>query len=208
MKNGLWHDALEKVGTKGMTSVTECQLGCIKNVNPGILFNVYNLMRKLHVSFISCPGFASHRHRRRRPTASCPGPFRRRRRRWLPESTLTRLIRPWRSWHASSSCRTRSIIPHRYWSIFSYWRCAPTLACAPVDSIRNIVFFVQRVCAFPARGYLLAMPFAEIVGCSCGAACVGESDRGRIVPKLRGGVEGGLFLGEGGTLGWCRRLVR
>ena len=154
----------------------------------------------------SSPRFASHRHRRGRSTAPCPSPSHRRRWRRLPESTLTLFICPWRSGHASSYSRTSGIVLHRNRPIFPDWSCTPILARDPVDSIRNVVLFIQSVCAFPARSYLLAVSFAEIVGRGRGTACVGESDGGRIVPELGGRLEGSLFLRKGRPLRWRRRL--
>lgn len=126
---------------------------------------------------MSRPRFASHRHRRGRSTASGPSPPHSRwRRRRFPESTLTQLVRPRRSRYATSAHRTRGIVPHRYRPVFSPRRRTPILARDPIHSIRNIVFLVQRIRTFPARGYLLAVSFAEVVGCGRGAARVGECD--------------------------------
>ena len=68
----------------------------------------------------------------------------------------------------------------------------PVWPAIPLTRFATSGFFVQHVRAFPARSYLLAVSFAEVIDCSRGAAYVGESNKGGIVPELGGGVEGGF----------------
>ena len=67
----------------------------------------------------------------------------------------------------------------------------------PAHLIRNTISLIQLVPGLPATGDLLAVAIVEVLRRGGGGARVGHADAPRVVVEELGGLEGGLFLGEG-----------
>lgn len=69
-----------------------------------------------------------------------------------------------------------------------------------VHSPGDVVFRAEGTGFARSSGYLLVVPFAEIVRCAGGRLGVGKGDRAGVFVEGVGGVEGRLLLSEGGAL--------